>query len=44
MGRMKLFDQGIEVWIKVQDNKSLCEPIWCNTEGRNESIFREKSI
>lgn len=41
---MKLCDPGMEIWIRVSDNESPCEPIWYNIEGRNDSIFIKKNI
>ena len=42
-GRMKLFDQIIEVWIKVQ-LVNLFETYRYNVEESNESVFKKKSI
>lgn len=36
MGRVELCHQEIEVWISIQDNKPLCEPIGSNTRKGNE--------
>ena len=42
VGRVELCHQEIEVWISIQDNKPLCEPIGYNTrKGKEMKVYSE---